>query len=97
MFPYQAQPVEDAGIRQRVLNDENGSLRAQVHSLSERVSQLEAENAHLRYLLTNVPPVPPPMQLSTGNGDRAIHLPMVVESLAVMQDHFGRQGTLKQW
>lgn len=83
---------------QRVLSEDNAILRAQVNNLGGRVSQLEAENAQLRSLVASSTAVPQPARHSyAASSDNAIHLPMVIESLSVMQGHFYRQGKLKQW
>jgi len=85
------------------LNEENNTLRlqvnhlnGQVHTLSGQVNKLHVENARLHALLP--PPLPPPSNcVYTAPSDNVLYLPVVIESLAVMRDHFQRQGTLKQW
>ncbi|KAF2624430.1 hypothetical protein BU25DRAFT_161090 [Macroventuria anomochaeta] len=96
MYPHT--PLFDINSMVNRLNDENNVLKAQLHSLTDRVSHLEVENAHLRSLIARSPPPPPSpaAQVYATPSDNAMHLPMVVESLAVMQEHFRRQGTLKQ-
>ncbi|KAF1358161.1 hypothetical protein EJ07DRAFT_157162 [Lizonia empirigonia] len=97
MFPHPIPPLDDAASMQRVLSHENTILRAQVHNLGGRVSQLEAENAQLRSIVASTTAAPQPAgQMYAARSDNAIHLPMVIESLLVMQGHFHRQGTLKQ-
>lgn len=78
------------------LRNENNMLRTRVQTLTERVTRLEAENAHLRSLLP-AHAGPPAGQVYASPSDNALALPAVVESLAVLQAHFTRQGTLKQW
>ena len=82
---------------QEDLSDENAILKAQVHSLSGRIFYLEAENAQLRASIAGAPAPPVANHVYISNKDNAMYLPIVVESLAVMQEHFRRQGTLKQW
>ncbi|KAJ8117973.1 hypothetical protein OPT61_g953 [Boeremia exigua] len=74
---------------------ENNFLRAQILSLNEKISSLEAE---IRLLGSRTPSdhVPTAAQIYAAPNDNALALPTVVESFAVMQSHFRRQGTLKQ-
>ncbi|KAF3043019.1 hypothetical protein E8E11_000605 [Didymella keratinophila] len=84
------------------LNEENNTLRlqidhlnGQVHTLSGQVNNLQVENARLRALLPPPPPQPSD-RMYTAPSDNVLHLPVVIERLAVMRNHFQRQGTLKQ-
>lgn len=84
-------------------SEENNTLRLQVnhlngqiHTLSGQVNNLQVENARLRALLPPRPP-PPSNRVYTAPNDNVLYLPVVVETLAVMRDHFQRQATLKQW
>lgn len=90
-------PTPDNSSLQRVLSDQNAALRAQVHSLRGRVSYLEAENAQLRSIVVAVMPPQHFQQAYTDRSGNAVYLPTVIERLAIMQDHFRRQGTLKHW
>ena len=97
-------PAGSSGSRPRLLPNtmtETAYLRAQVQTLSSRVSHLEAENLHLRSLIGVAPPPPPPPPAGhvyhAPPSDNALQLPTVIENLAVLQDHFRRQDTLKQW
>lgn len=82
---------------QEVLSEEIAILRAQLHNLNGRIFHLEVENAQLRASIAGPPALPAADHVYISNKDNAMYLPTVVESLAVMQEHFRRQGTLKQW
>lgn len=88
--------LESVSQQVTVLSDENAALKAHVQHLGLRISHLEAENAHLRSTVDGAPPAPARQSYTTGS-DNAIHLPMVIERLAVMQDRFRRQGMLNKW
>lgn len=93
MYPHSSQGHHSASMHNLIT--ENGFLREQVKVLHERVSILQAENAMLR---TNTAPNRPAQgQVYAAPTDNALALPAVIESLAVMRNHFHRQGTLKQW
>lgn len=84
------------------LMEENNTLRLQVNhlngqirTLNEQIDHLQAENARLRALVP--PPLPPANHVYTASSENVLHLPVVIESLALMRDHFQRQGTLRQW
>jgi hypothetical protein len=100
---YSYVPSTDAqGVQERALADtmaENALLRGQVHNLSNRIYHLEAENAHLRSTVGVAPPPPPPAGhvYQAPPSENTMQLPTVIESLAVLQDHFRRQDALKQW
>lgn len=98
--PFLSQRPQDEMSR---LNEENNHLRLQVnhlqgqiHALSSQVNNLQVENARLRALLPP-PPQSPCNRVYTAPNNNVLHLPVAIESLAVMRDHFQRQGTLKQW
>jgi regulator of replication initiation timing len=99
--PFNPQRPQDDMSR---LTEENNTLRlqvnnlnGQVHTLRRQVNNLMLENARLRALLPHEPPLPSENRMFTAPNDNVLHLPVVIESLAVMRDHFQRQGTLKQW
>lgn len=96
MLSHTPAVVTDA-VPQRALADENAHLRAQIYSLQGRVSHLEAENERLRVMAAGALAQPHSGHIYSTTSDNANHLPMAIESLAVMQGHFRRQGTLKQW
>lgn len=102
MWPQLSVPRTPQEVIRR-LNEENNALRLQVnhlndqvHALSGQVNNLQAENARLRALLP-APPPPSVNRVYTAPDDNILYLPVVIESLAVMRNHFQRQGTLKQW
>ena len=85
------------------LTEENNALRLQVnhlngqiHTLNGHVINLQVENARLHALLSTLPLPPAANRVHTAPDDNTLHLPVVIESLAVMCDHYQRQGTLKQ-
>lgn len=91
------------------LDEDNTTLQMQINHLNSQIStlrgqvnDLQVENARLRALLPPLPPLlpsPPPASNSvyTPPSDNVLHLPVIIESLAVMLNHFQRQGTRKQW
>lgn len=81
MYP---QDLVNSANHMQYLVNENSRLRAQVHALSTQISQLQAENNHLR------PFYPPP-------SDNALALPVAIENLLSLRLHFQKQGTLRQW
>lgn len=99
MWPYYQQSPNDEMSR---LMEENHTLRlqvnhlnGQVHGLNEQIDHLQAKNARLRAQIP--PPLPPANHVYTAPSENVLHLPVVIESLAAMRDHFQRQGTLRQW
>lgn len=93
MYSYQRHDPPDPSIYDIVT--ENILLREQIKNLSERVSVLETENRLLR--VGAVAARLQPGQLYAAPTDNALALPAVIENLAVLRDHFRRQGTLRQW
>ncbi|KAJ4345107.1 hypothetical protein N0V95_005920 [Ascochyta clinopodiicola] len=99
-------PIDDVGILHRsfdtvsqradTLHAENAALKSQIRTLGRRISSLEAENTQLQSTVTGVLQHLPASNAYTTEGENAIYLPVVLESLAIMQDHFRRHGTLKQ-
>ncbi|KAH6629867.1 hypothetical protein C7974DRAFT_413618 [Boeremia exigua] len=71
-------------------------LRSQVQILHERVSSLEAELSILRSQVAPPHTAPTNYNYARLSGDNALLLPTAIESIAVMGDHFRRQGTLRQ-
>ncbi|KZM21643.1 uncharacterized protein EKO05_0008011 [Ascochyta rabiei] len=107
MFPYiHVHPFDNFGtlqhsfdsVRQRAdaLHVENVALRSQVQVLSGRISSLETENTQLRSMVTGIPPPPPASDVYTTEIENVIQLPVALKSLAIMQNHFRYQGTLRQ-
>ena len=78
------------------LTVQNDFLRAQVQRLNAQVLQLKVENAKLRSSATTHWAVPIAQVYEAPNYN-ALALPAAVESLDIMQQHFLRQGTLRQW
>jgi hypothetical protein len=78
------------------LTVQNNFLRAQVQSLNAQLLQLKAENARFRSSATSHW-VLPLAQVYEAPSYNTLSLPAAVESLDIMQKHFHRQGTLRQW
>jgi hypothetical protein len=78
------------------LTMENNFLRAQVQSLNVQLLQLKAENARSRSSATSQW-ILPLAQVYQAPSYNTLSLPVAVESLDIMQQHFHRQGTLRHW
>ena len=78
------------------LTMQNDFLRAQVQELNAQVLQLKVENVKLRSSATTRWALPIAQVYEAPNYN-TLALPAAVESLDIMQQHFLRQGTLRQW
>jgi dynactin complex subunit len=78
------------------LTVQNEFLRAQIQSLNTQITDLKAENAALRSSATSHW-APQFAQVHNALRYNTLALPAAIESLAIMQQHFHRQGTLRQW
>ncbi|OSS54085.1 hypothetical protein B5807_01689 [Epicoccum nigrum] len=77
------------------LTVQNEFLRAQIQSLNIQITDLKAENTALRSSATSHW-APQFAQVHNALRYNTLALPAAIESLAIMQQHFHRQGTLRQ-